>query len=235
MIKRQFWKYLTRAHKWAGLVLGVQIMLWFLSGFVMSLFPINEVRGRHITQDTPWSLTDDRLIPIEIAMTAYDGNLYGASLKSIVGEPAYILTGDTGQVVLDARSGQIRGEMDDAAIRNAANHYYTGEGRLGAVTLLTETPREYRKGLPVWQVQFDDKDKTRLYIDAETAELSAVRTRVWRIFDFMWMLHIMDYKTRDNFNTWWLRLFAGCALLFALSGLALVTHRIFLRPKPIKG
>lgn len=234
MTKRHFWKYLTRAHKWAGLVLGVQITLWFLSGFVMSLFPINEVRGRHVAKPVPWSLNDERLIPIEIAMTAYEGQLYGASLKSIVGEPAYILIGDQGQVVISAQTGEPRAPMDTDVVREAARHYYAGEGSIGAINLLTDAPREYRRAVPVWQVQFEDKHKTRIYIDAETAELNAVRTRVWRVFDFMWMLHIMDYKTRDNFNTWWLRLFSGAALLFALSGVALVVHRVVLRPRRVR-
>jgi len=42
----------------------------------------------------------------------------------------------------------------------------------------------------------------------------------------------MDYKTRDNFNSWWLRLAAFLALLFSISGLMLVVHRIFFRPRP---
>jgi len=84
------------------------------------------------------------------------------------------------------------------------------------------------------EITYDDNDKTRIYLDAKTAELKAVRTRIWRVFDFMWMLHIMDYKERENFNTWWLRLFSGAAALFALSGLALVAHRVFMRPKRIK-
>ena len=59
---------------------------------------------------------------------------------------------------------------------------------------------------PFGRCNFDDKPKTRLYLDADTAELRAVRTKLWRVYDFMWMLHIMDYKTRDNFNSWWLGL-----------------------------
>jgi hypothetical protein len=86
----------------------------------------------------------------------------------------------------------------------------------------------------VWQVQFDDKTKTRLYINADTAELMNVRTRLWRAFDFMWMLHIMDYKGRDDINNWWLWLAALMASLFALSGLGLVVHRIILRPRRIR-
>ena len=79
MTKRDFWKYLTRAHKWAGLVLGVQILLWFASGLFMAFFPIDEVRGSHLAEKAAWSLSDATVIPIEIAMTAYDGELTGAS------------------------------------------------------------------------------------------------------------------------------------------------------------
>lgn len=232
MKKRDFWKYLTRAHKWAGLVLGVQILLWFASGLFMALFPINEVRGSHLAEKATWSLTDAKVIPIEIAMTAYEGNLTGASLTSIAGEPAYALIGDKGTQLLNARTGTAWEPVGEDSIRVAAKKYYKGQGEISSLKRLTETPKEYRRPPPVWQVQYDDADKTRLYLDAETAELRAVRTRLWRVYDFMWMLHIMDYDTRDNFNSWWLRLAAFLALLFAISGMMLVVHRIVLRPKP---
>jgi hypothetical protein len=54
------------------------------------------------------------------------------------------------------------------------------------------------------------------------------------MFDFMWMLHIMDYDDRDDINNWWLVVLSFCALLFALSGAALVVHRVFLRPRAKK-
>lgn len=234
MTKRDFWKYLTRAHKWAGLVLGLQILLWFASGLFMALFPIDEVRGSHLAEKAAWSLSDVTVIPIEIAMTAYDGNLTGASLTSIAGEPAYALIGDKGTQLLNARTGAAWEPISAGSIRVAANKYYKGDGEIASLIRLTEAPKEYRRSPPVWQVQYDDGPKTRLYLDAETAELRAVRTRLWRVYDFMWMLHIMDYKTRDNFNSWWLRLAAFLALLFAVSGLLLVAHRLFLKPKPIR-
>lgn len=234
MTKRNFWKYLTRVHKWTGLVLGVQITLWFASGLFMALFPIAEVRGSHLAEKSSWSLSDTNVIPIEIAMTIYDGELIGASLTSIAGKPAYALIGNKGTQLINARTGEPWEPIGQSSIRLAATRYYKGEGQISAIKRLTDVPNEYRRSAPVWQVQFDDKPKTRLYLDADTAELRAVRTKLWRVYDFMWMLHIMDYKTRDNFNSWWLRLSAFLALLFAISGLFLVTHRIFLRPKPRK-
>ena len=234
MTKRDFWKYLTRAHKWAGLVLGVQILLWFASGLFMALFPIDEVRGSHLAEKAAWSLSDATVIPIEIAMTAYDGELTGASLTALAGEPAYALIGDNGTQLLNARTGKAWEPIAEDSIRVAATKYYKGDGQILAIKRLAEVPFEYRRPPPVWQVQFDDKSKTRLYLDADTAELRAVRTKLWRVYDFMWMLHIMDYKSRDNFNSWWLRLSAFLALLFAISGVFLVTHRVFLRPKGLK-
>ena len=232
MTKRDFWKYLTRVHKWAGLVLGVQIILWFASGLFMSFFPINEVRGSHLAEKATWSLSDVSVIPIEIAMTAYDGNLTGASLTSIAGEPAYALIGDEGTQLINARTGAAWEPIGEDTIRVAAAAYYKGEGDIVSLMRLTETPKEYRRPPPVWQIEYDDGPKTRLYLDAETAELRAVRTKLWRVYDFMWMLHIMDYDRQDNFNSWWLKLASFLALLFAISGMALVAHRTLLRPRP---
>jgi hypothetical protein len=41
-----------------------------------------------------------------------------------------------------------------------------------------------------------------------------VRTGTWRLYDFFWSLHIMDWKNHEDFNTPWL-------LGFALGGLGL--------------
>lgn len=54
----------------------------------------------------------------------------------------------------------------------------------------------------------------------------ARRNRIWRLYDFFWMLHIMDYDERENFNNPLIRAFAATGLLFALSGLFLVAQRV---------
>ena len=228
---RQFAKYLTRVHKWTGLILAVQIVLWFGSGFFMTLFPINDVRGRHIAQDVQLSLSDKSLMPIEIAMTAYDGTLDGAQLVSIAGQPAYILSGDSGDQILNAKTGQAVLSLREAQIRDMAGRFYKGEGQLVSLLKLSETTREYQGPRPVWQAQYDDSAKTRLYINAQTGQLASVRTRLWRVFDFMWRLHIMDITGEDSFNTWWLRLASFLAFLFSLTGVGLLWHRFAGRPK----
>jgi hypothetical protein len=41
-------------------------------------------------------------------------------------------------------------------------------------------------------------DGTRFYVNAASGEIAARRTRWWRFYDFMWGLHIMDLKTRED-------------------------------------
>lgn len=224
-------KYLTRIHKWAGLVLSLQIIFWFGSGFFMTLFPIDQVRGQHLVEKQVFSLTDSDLIPIEIAMTAYDGALTGARLVNIAGRPAYILLGDSGTIMLDARTGLNWDGVGHSDVRQVALSTYRGEGKLLDIRQLDIAPKDYRGPLPVWQAKFDDAAKTRLYLDPDTAEVRSVRTRLWRVFDLAWKFHIMDVTGDDNFNSWWLRLASGAALLFALSGVGLLWFRIVARPR----
>lgn len=196
----------------------------------MTLFPIDQVRGRHLVEAQVFSLTDADIIPIEIAMTAYEGSLTGARLVNIAGRPAYILLGENGLQMLDARNGRAWDGLARMDIQNAARTSYKGEGELASMLKLTEAPKDYAGALPVWQVKFDDKAKTRLYIDPDTAEVRSVRTRLWRVFDLAWKFHIMDVTGEDNFNSWWLRIASGAALLFALSGVGLLWCRIAARP-----
>ena len=53
---------------------------------------------------------------------------------------------------------------------------------------------------PYWQVEFKGWNRPTLYISPTTGELICRRHNLWRIFDFAWMLHIMDYSERTNVN-----------------------------------
>lgn len=197
----------------------------------MTLFPIDQVRGRHLVEKQVFSLTDADIISIEIAMTAYDGALNGARLVNVAGRPAYILLGDNGAQMLDARNGKEWDGLAQTDIQNVARSSYKGGGELTSIVKLKEATKDYAGSLPVWQVKFDDEDKTRLYIDPDTAEVRSVRTRLWRVFDLAWKFHIMDVTGEDNFNSWWLRIASGAALMFALSGVGLLWFRIAARPR----
>jgi uncharacterized iron-regulated membrane protein len=89
------------------------------------------------------------------------------------------------------------------------------------------------RSLPVWRVAYSEPESVSLYIDPWTGELLARRTDRWRIFDFLWMLHIMDFDTRDDFNHPLLQIASALGLIVALSGVVFwaMTTKLFRRRK----
>ncbi|NNC38567.1 MAG: hypothetical protein HKO02_14010 [Hyphomonadaceae bacterium] len=230
--RKTFWRNLTRIHKWAGFVLGIQIILWFASGFFMSFSNIDKVHGDFVALKQTFPVSAEQLIPVEEAARMYgDDPLKTATLRSVIDAPVWVLNGDAGIQYIDARTGKDWAGINADQVRSVAAIYYIGKGQVETLAKLDVAPLDYRGAVPVWQVKYDDKERTRLYISPMSGDLLKTRTRLWRIFDFMWMLHIMDYDDRDDINNWWLVLLSFFALLFALSGAALVVHRVFLRPK----
>ena len=254
MDRRKFWRTLTRVHKWAGLVLGIQIILWFASGLFMSFFHIDKVHGDHLAEGRTWPLRIEQMVPLNQAHALYveeQKDIHCSTersteqrsactveppqtikLLSAVGTPVWEFDKGVSKTHYAGNPAELWTGLSEDKIRGVARTYYKGEAEISKAVLFTKiVPKDFRKDIPIWQISFDDKSRTRLYISPIDGELINVRTRLWRTFDFMWMLHIMGYPDRDNMNTWWLKLFAAAALLFGLSGTALVTHRVFLRPK----
>ena len=142
--------------------------------------------------------------------------------------------------MVDARSGEILPFLGVAEATQIAEVSLRTAGVVSVVELLKEPKAgsEYRgRQLPVWRVSFEEPENLNLYIDGWTGEIVARRTSRWRIFDFLWMLHIMDFDERDDFNTPLLQLAAALGLLVALSGLIFwaMTTRLFRRRKSNPG
>jgi len=248
--KHKFWRVLTRVHKWAGLVLGIQLILWFASGLFMSFFDIDNVHGDNMAEGRTWPLKMEQAAPLGEVHDLYiraQQDKYcqpeqrnacivdmpdNIKLHSAIGTPVWEFANGAESLYFSGSPAALWPGLSEGKIRGVARTYYKAEADISKAVLFTEVaPKDFRKFVPIWQVTFDDSANTRLYISPQTGELVNVRTRLWRTFDFMWMLHIMDYKERDNINLWWLKLAAFAALLFGLSGVGLVAHRVFLRPR----
>ena len=81
---------------------------------------------------------------------------------------------------------------------------------------------EYRElPLPAWAVRFGDREGATAYVPAELGQVLRIRNDRWRAYDFLWMLHTMDYQGRDDFNNLALRAFSLLGLTTVLSGFVL--------------
>jgi len=87
---------------------------------------------------------------------------------------------------------------------------------------------EFRgRNLPLYKVVSENEEgkKINVYIDPFSGEVSAIRSLQWRIWDFMWGVHIMDWVERDNIDNLWLKIFSFIALFTSLSGIILFFNR----------
>ena len=140
--------------------------------------------------------------------------------------PVYVID-DAGQRFrYSAVDGSLLTALAEQDISQLAQAQYQGKAGLRQVKLLQQAPAEVRHlATPLWQLQFADSDNTHFYLDPATGAVLRVRTDSWRWFDFFWMLHIMDYDERSNFNNPLLITTAAASLLFTLTGILLLWQR----------
>ncbi|WP_339379629.1 PepSY domain-containing protein [Aurantiacibacter sediminis] len=219
-------------HIWLGWLVGVPILMWTVTGLIMVINPIEEVRGNHLRIPQ-----EEQLLPAgNPAPIAFrvDNIPQFREMRVVMqdGRPVWLLTDAEGN--LERLPADMTGEplpvIDEAYIRNAAARLIVGGENPVAVEQFSaeESPFDFRRPIPSWRVTLEDG--AHIYFDARTGQIAAVRTRFWRVFDFMWGLHIMDLQTRELdqqsiFTHMILVLFAGLAALGALLGCTLMFRR----------
>ena len=114
--------------------------------------------------------------------------------------------------------------LTEAAAERRARSWLVSPLEPGAAEWIEEVEPDSEirgRALPVWKVAFAQPESLNLYLDPWTGEILARRTDRWRVFDFFWMLHIMDFEARDNFSHPLLQIAAALGLIIALSGVVL--------------
>ena len=125
----------------------------------------------------------------------------GIRLAWVDQHPIYITDGPSGERAFAATSAAPMKAPNEQAIRALASTYYTGSEPIASAELITEVPGEIRgRAPPLWRVEFDHWNRPTFYLSPVTGELLSRRHELWRVFDFVWMLHIMDYADRTSFN-----------------------------------
>src|SRR3546814_11194630 len=82
-----------------------------------------------------------------------------------------------------------------------AERDHDGDERAARVSQVTENTTEYRGPLPAWRIDFEDGANRALSVAADTGAVTARRSTLWRTFDFLWSLPILDFKNHKHSNT----------------------------------
>lgn len=212
-----------KTHKWLALIVGVQAVFWTLSGLYMTAVHIDIIHGDHLVRSAkPQPIALSGLVEPTFLVP---GGTRAVRLESQLGQPVYIVDAIPGPMLFDARNGQLLSPLDEAAARQRAEALFAGEGGVKKIELLDQAPSEIkRRPVPIWRVEFAGAWKPTLYISPQTGELVAKRHDLWRIFDFVWMFHIMDYEARENVNNLLLRTATWMAVATSATGAWLLLY-----------
>ncbi len=192
--------WMRTLHKWVGLLIGLQFVVWLGSGLMMGLLDPDRIEGTAQraprTEMPAWP--SGTVSPSEALRAARDP---AATLDSgwLLDRPVYRLQSPEGTEVIDARSGR-RIDIDNTLALRVAKAAYRGDGVPAAPQYLKKTLETRANPDPVWRVDFGDAQDTTIYVSAHSGQVMEHRTATWRLFDIFWMLHIMDYSGRVNFN-----------------------------------
>ena len=222
-------KYIKFLHRWLGLFASIQLLLWTLSGLFFTIPDIKDVRGDQYrvweTTDEAQRLDHENLFAMSTLLKNLDINKeqdYTILLKRRADTWVYQVKSSNQISNYDA----ISGERLFFITPDEASLIVTRETNLlpKKVELINDrkSGSEYRgRDLPLYRVFVEKPQKGMVYVDPNTGEIAAIRTRLWRTFDFLWSLHIMDYKERDDFSHWLIRIFAFIGLMTIVSGMLL--------------
>jgi len=218
-------RWLKKLHKWVGLLIGIQVLLWLLSGLMISLLDPAKVSGRQwvsaTVAESPAQGPVILLEPAELPAAQLQDAL-GIDLTSRHGKPVYLVRHTGSETLLDATDGSIV-SIDKTHAEQLARRDFSGNGEIISVEHGMAPDLETRDSNGAyWRVNFSDKANTAVYISAATGEILERRNSYWRVRDFFWMLHIMDYSGRENFNNVLVITVALIAIWLGISGLLLL-------------
>jgi hypothetical protein len=219
----------AKIHKWLALVMAIQILLWFASGLFFAAFPIERVRSEH-------AVAPQRSAPVALdaaaaglARLAAAGIAPGEKieLRSLLGRPvALVSAGQERPRLYDLASGRRLSPIPMTFAARIAEADHLGDVRASLVARITENTPEYRGALPAWRVDFEDGAGRALYVAADTGAVTARRSTLWRVYDFLWGLHIMDWRAHEDFNNPLLIFATILALVVTVAGIVLLPGRL---------
>ncbi|HOY76437.1 MAG TPA: PepSY domain-containing protein [Hyphomonadaceae bacterium] len=167
-------KTLIVVHRYLGVVLGVIMTMWCLSGFVM------------MYQGYPATTPDERqsgLERLDLANASAQLTLAGdapamqARVEMLSGAPVLRVGGRDGPKAYNLESGETVGVLSEQQVRNVAETYAAGNKINGKITELDTllidqwSVQPARRSQPLWKAVFDDPGASWVYINGSNGEV----------------------------------------------------------------
>tara|TARA_B110000003_G_C16634616_1_gene527942 strand:+ start:825 stop:1508 length:684 start_codon:yes stop_codon:yes gene_type:complete len=207
---------IRKIHRYLGLIIGIQFLIWTISGLYFSWTNLDEIHGDQFMKNPISKISFSGLSGLE-----YISNISKLELLNIANEPFYWVNE---KQLYNAKNGNKLDEITERQAIEVVNFHLKEDLEISTIEKIENIGphHEYRgKPLPAYAIHFNHPEKITAYVSAKNGKFQRVRHSSWRIFDFLWMGHTMDYNGRDNFNNILLRVFSLFGVLTVLSGFSL--------------
>lgn len=211
-------------------IVGLQFVIWSLTGLYMVSFDIHFIHGESMQKQTDKLNIAAIKFSFDDLLKAYP-KASNIQLGTLLDAPVFRFTDINGQQqVVSAIDGQILSPLDNAVAKQVACNHFLGrscgaETNISSVRLITEIadkPDELSaRRLPAWQINFEFWFGPTFYVSQYSGQVVTTRHHFWRLFDWMWRFHIMDYDDGQNSRNNFLFTVALTSLLATMLGLCL--------------
>src|SRR5690606_25717120 len=194
-------------HRYLGVVLGVIMTLWCVSGFVMMYqgYPATTPGERQAGLERLDLSQCCASLPI-----ADDAPAAGLRIEMLGGAPVLRMSGGEGPQVYDLSTGAEVETLSEAAVRQAAATYAAGNGIPGDVVELKTlrvdqwSVQGARRWQPLWKAMFDDPAGSWVYVSGRTGEVVQDVNAHERFWNWLGAIPHWLYPTvlRQNPQAW---------------------------------
>lgn len=201
-------------HKYLSLVISIQLLLWTVSGIYFAFNKIELVRGEQYLIEQKVS---------KLNLKEVESSFSGKNVNFVRRLDEWIIKveTDSGFSYTDLQ-GQNLDELNEEEVREVVRQSTKLIPLMVQRIDKPEIRAEFRgRNLPIFKVTTSTTDNINVYVDAFTGEVTAIRSDSWRIWDFLWGAHIIDYSERENINNFLIKILSILALLSSLSGIVL--------------
>lgn len=213
----KFSKLNRKIHRYLGIIIGIQFLFWTISGLYFSWTNLDDIHGDTFRLEHKPVYFDNLLLSSQISLP----KIKSLELRNVNDSPFYWVNDS---ILVNAKNGKFKNGISKTEAVQIANKNVIPSLKIEKVELLEEVSKkdEYRnKKTPVYKISYYGNDNVCAYVSKEDGKFQSIRHDRWRIFDFLWMTHTMDYEGKDNINNVTLRIFSVFGLLTTLSGFLL--------------